>query len=195
MRRVVRTVTAHSGLGAFALVIAARFTLGRWLAGARTQLRRGRRCVGDVRVGRTARRGATQVRLARSSASAFMLGSVSAAATPVCVPAHVDHGCSRMSRTLSLDGDPLQRRACANGSVGSDVETAALPDKLCPLWSPQQVAGWLKLTSPRDEIQPLSREHSPQSLHSGAWRLEEGTAAAFEMDVWHASVSASDAED
>lgn len=71
----------------------------------RALLRRGRRSVSDVYVGRTARRGATQGGPARSSANPFMSASVSGAASPVCVPAHVAYGRSRLYYTLSLDGD------------------------------------------------------------------------------------------
>ncbi len=111
------------------------------LPGIDGRLRRFELAVTDVRLGRTARSGATQGGLARSSAGAFMPASVSGAASRVCVPAHVDHGRSRTSRTLSLHGGPLQRTARDHGSTGSRVETLALADKLCQLWSPQQIAG------------------------------------------------------
>ena len=69
-------------------------------------------------------------------------------------------------------------------------------DKLRLLWSPEQIAGWLKHTYPRDEShQRVTRDHLPQPLHPGAWRLEEGAAAALEAHARHASLSPSHAED
>jgi DNA-binding CsgD family transcriptional regulator len=49
--------------------------------------------------------------------------------------------------------------------------------------------------SARREPARVTRDHLPQPLHSIAWCLEEGAAAAFETDARHASVSASHAED
>ena len=49
--------------------------------------------------------------------------------------------------------------------------------------------------SARREPARVTRDHLPQPLHSSAWRLEEGAAAAFETHARHASVSASHAED
>ena len=49
--------------------------------------------------------------------------------------------------------------------------------------------------SARREPSRVTRDHLPQPLHPGAWRPEEGAAAAPEAHARHASVSASHAED
>ena len=49
--------------------------------------------------------------------------------------------------------------------------------------------------SARREPARVTRDHLPQPVHSIAWCLEEGAAAAFETHARHASVSASHAED
>jgi len=62
-------------------------------------------------------------------------------------------------------------------------------DKLRVLWSPEQIAGWIKHTHPCDEVTACTRDHLSHPLHSSAWRLEEGAIAAFEPSTRHAPLS------
>jgi len=62
--------------------------------------------------------------------------------------------------------------------------------KLRMLWSPEQIAGWLKHTYPQRRALPrVTRDHLPQPVHPSAWRLEEGAVAAPEAHKRDASLT------
>ncbi len=68
--------------------------------------------------------------------------------------------------------------------------------KLQLLWSPEQIAGWLKHTYP--ERRELSKCHTRPSIaacYSSPWRLEERAAAAFEAHTSNAPFAPSHSED
>ena len=122
------------------------------------------------------------------------------------IAARLGRAPSTVSRELKRNGGQGSYRATQADSAAWDralrpkrcklTENRTLArvvaDKLRLLWSPEQIAGWLKHTYPCDRV---TRDHLPQSVHSSAWRLEEGIAAAFETDPRHAQVSALHAED
>ena len=98
----------------------------------------------------------------------------------------------------------LRPKACKLSEDRALARTVA--DKLRLLWSPEQIAGWLKHTYPRDENSRVShlstrepprvtRDHLPKPLHPGAWRSEEGAAPALEAHPRHATLSPLHAED
>ena len=98
-----------------------------------------------------------------------------------------DADCAAWARSLR----PKQCKLVENKALARVVT-----DKLRALWSPEQIAGWLgAYLSVRREPPRVTRDHLPQPLHSSAWCLEEGTAAAFETDTRHAPIPASHAED
>ena len=68
--------------------------------------------------------------------------------------------------------------------------------KLQLLWSPEQIAGWLKRTYPDDENFPsVTRDYLSQPLHSSPWRPEERAVAAFEAHASNAPFAPSHSED
>ena len=68
-------------------------------------------------------------------------------------------------------------------------------DKLQLLWSPEQIAGWLKRTYPYDESFPsVTRDYLSQPVHSSPWRLEERTVATFEANTSNAPFAPSHPE-
>ena len=69
-------------------------------------------------------------------------------------------------------------------------------DKLRMLWSPEQIAGWLKHTYPRDESHRVSHETIYRSLFIQArGALKKELLQHLRPHARHASVSASHAED
>ena len=74
-------------------------------------------------------------------------------------------------------GRALRPKRC---KLAADRALASVvADKLRLLWSPEQIAGWLKHTYPCDERHYVSHETQlSQSVHSSAWRLEERAAGA-----------------
>lgn len=74
-------------------------------------------------------------------------------------------------------GRALRPKRC---KLAADRALASVvADKLRLLWSPEQIAGWLKHTYPCDESHYVSHETQlSQSVHSSAWRLEERAAGA-----------------
>jgi len=58
--------------------------------------------------------------------------------------------------------------------------------KLQSLWSPEQIAGWLKRTYPDDETYQVSHETIIVVSSSRLVCLEEGVVAAFEAGTSHA---------
>src|SRR5678815_1605108 len=64
------------------------------------------------------------------------------------------------------------------------------------MWSPEQIAGWLEpCLSVRREPTRVARDYLSNPLHPGAWRSEEGVAAAPEAHARDAPVAAPHAKD
>lgn len=94
------------------------------------------------------------------------------------VAARLGRAPSTVSREIKRNGGPSDYRATEADSAAWDralrpkqcklVENTALArtvtDKLRLLWSPEQIAGWLKHTYPRDERQYVSHETIYRSL-------------------------------
>jgi IS30 family transposase len=126
------------------------------------------------------------------------------------VAARLGRAPSTVSREIGRNGGQSHYRATEADGAAWDralrpkhcklVENIALArivtDKLRLLWSPEQIAGWLKHTYPGDQSQYVSHETIYRSLFIQArGALKKGVAAALETDARHASVSASHAED
>ena len=68
--------------------------------------------------------------------------------------------------------------------------------KLTLLWSPEQIASWLKCAYPDDESYQVSHETIYRTLYCpNPWRPEEGALAAPETNEGDASITQSHAED
>ncbi len=66
-----------------------------------------------------------------------------------------------------------------------------LAQKLRELWSPEQIAGWLKCAYPNDMSHQVSHETIYCSLFiPGPWRIEKGAPSAPQEETGHALIAA-----
>jgi IS30 family transposase len=104
------------------------------------------------------------------------------------------HHSYRANQADAAAWDRARRPKCCK-LVANRALAQTVAHKLRVLWSPQQIAGWLKQTYPCDEPPRVTRDHLPQSVHSSAWRLEEGAVGTPQTHSRNAPLTALHAED
>ena len=120
---------------------------------------------------------------------------------PSCIHSQPRDQAQRWTRVLS--GESSRPGRMGSRAPSQDLQASGEPgvgthrDRQAPN---AVVAGANRRMAPaylpaRREPSRVTRDHLPQPLHPGAWRLEEGAPSALEAHARHASVTASHPED